>query len=330
MSQYTVEITEEVQGKRLDKALAVLLPEFSRVRLQSIIASGGVSCKGTLVTSPKSKTILGAVYTLEIPDLVDADPEPQEIPLDIIYEDADLLVINKPVGLVVHPAAGHYDGTLVNALLYHCGDELSGIGGVKRPGIVHRLDKETSGLMVVAKHDQAHQVLSAQLKDHSLSRVYHAFVWGVPSPRKGRVETQMGRSLKDRKKRAVVFSGGKEAVTDYQVLEQFGTLACCVECRLQTGRTHQIRVHMEHIKHYMIGDPAYGHPHLAKHLRGRIGLDKDLAREYRAFPRQALHAAELGFIHPGTKQAVSFKADYPADLKNLHHSLQRLNIPSSR
>ena len=327
---FTIEITDELAGQRLDKALAMALPEFSRGRIQDVINDGGVKVNDTVNTTPKTKVKAGDICTVIIPEAVEADPEPQDIPLDIVYEDEDLLVINKPVGLVVHPAAGNYDGTLVNALLHHCGDTLSGIGGVKRPGIVHRLDKDTSGLMVVAKHDQAHQFLSDQLKDRSLSRVYHAFVWGVLSRRTGTIKTQIGRHPVDRKKKAVVLSGGREAITDYTVLEQFGTLACRVECRLHTGRTHQIRVHMEHLKHYMIGDPYYGHPHLAKHLRTRIGLDQDLAGEYRKFNRQALHAAEMGFVHPRSKEMVKFTAEYPEDMKNLHAALSKLNIASSR
>lgn len=329
-NDFTIEITDELNGFRLDKALATVLTEYSRGRLQDVIADSGVTVNGSVEISPKAKVKAGDVCIVNIPEAVEADPEPQDIPLNIVYEDEDLLVINKQVGIVVHPAAGNYDGTLVNALLHHCGDTLSGIGGVKRPGIVHRLDKDTSGLMVVAKHDQAHQFLSDQLKDRSLSRVYHAFVWGVITPRAGEISTQIGRHPVDRKKKAVVLGGGRDAITDYKVLEQFGTLACLVECRLQTGRTHQIRVHMEHLKNYMIGDPYYGHPYLAKHLRTRIGLDAELAALYRQFKRQALHAAEMGFIHPRSKEMVHFKAEYPTDLKELHKALSKLNIASSR
>ncbi len=325
-----VAITVELDGSRLDKALAVSIPDLSRARIQDVIAAGGVTCNGKVISKTKHAVTEGEVYILEMPDLLEADPEPQDIPINIIHEDNDLLVINKPVGMVVHPAAGNRDGTLVNALLYHCGDTLSGIGGVKRPGIVHRLDKDTSGLMVVAKHDQAHNKLGAQLKDHSLSRVYHAFVWGVPSPRQGTIETQIARDPRDRMRQAVVMGGGKHAVTAYKVHEQFGTLASTVECRLQTGRTHQIRVHMQHIKHYMVGDKTYGHPHLGKHLRGRIGLKPELADVYRAFARQALHAVELGFVHPGTGETVSFTAPYPSDMAELRGAFKQLNIAPSR
>lgn len=330
MEKLDVIISEASHLQRLDKALAIELPEFSRARLQDLIHGEDVLFKGKPITSAKQKVQSGQVYTVNIPPPVDATPDAQDIPLDIIYEDEDLLVINKAPDMVVHPAAGHADGTLVNALLHHCGDELSGIGGVRRPGIVHRLDKETSGVMVAAKNDHAHQHLSAQLKDRSLSRVYQAFVWGVPTPRQGVVHTQLGRDAHDRKKRAVVISGGKEAITEYRILKQYGTLASLVECKLQTGRTHQIRVHMAHIKHWMIGDPAYGRPYLEKFLRGRIRLTDEIAKELQSFPRQALHAAEVGFIHPRTEEHMSFSAELPEDMSALQDLLLSMNVSKVR
>lgn len=330
MDQITVVIGEASHLQRLDKALAIELPEYSRARLQDFIQSGDVVFKGKAVTSPKQKVQLGQSYIVNIPPPINATPDAENIPLDIVYEDEDLLVINKQPDMVVHPAAGHADGTLVNALLHHCGNDLSGIGGVRRPGIVHRLDKETSGLMIVAKNDHAHQHLSAQLKDRSLSRIYQAFVWGVPSPRNGIVETQIGRDSRDRKKRAVVYSGGKDAVTEYNILKQFGTLASLVECKLQTGRTHQIRVHMAHIQHWMIGDPAYGRPYLEKFLRGRIRLTEEIAKELQKFPRQALHAAEIGFIHPRSEEEMHFTADMPDDMQGLQDLLLSMNVSKIR
>jgi 23S rRNA pseudouridine1911/1915/1917 synthase len=265
----------------------------------------------------------GEVYEIDIPAPVSATPEAQEIPLDIAYEDDDLIVINKPPDMVVHPAAGNHDGTLVNALLAHCGEALSGIGGVKRPGIVHRLDKETSGLMVVAKNDAAHQWLSEQLSTRTLTRVYQAIVWGVPSPVQGRIETQIGRHKTNRKKMAVLDGGGKDAITDYRVLESFGLLASLVECRLKTGRTHQIRVHMSHIGYPLAGDPLYGKGSPAKFLR-QMKAPENVAAALTAFPRQALHAAQLEFIHPISENRISLRADLPADMQALLQVLRRV------
>ena len=326
MEQISIEISEEQAGKRLDKALSDNLPDMSRARLQMLMAEGHVSMNGKTVSSASSKVKGGEKFTIVIPPAEDPEPEGQNIPIDIVYEDTDLLVINKAPDMVVHPAAGHVDGTLVNALIHHCGDELSGIGGVKRPGIVHRLDKETSGLMLVAKNDKAHKNLSKQLSKRTLSRVYHCFVWGMLNPRQGIIETQLGRDPRDRKKRAVVLSGGKDAVTEYKMLKQYGTLASKVECRLHSGRTHQIRVHMAHIKHWLIGDNAYGRPHLNKFLRGRINLTSDLADVLGAFPRQALHAAEIGFIHPTTGDEMRFTSDYPQDMQKLENDLLKMNV----
>tara|TARA_B100000686_G_scaffold65924_1_gene71052 strand:- start:1500 stop:2483 length:984 start_codon:yes stop_codon:yes gene_type:complete len=326
METINIELTEEDLGQRLDKALTRHLPDLSRARLQDLMASGNVTDKDGQIPQPKTKVKSLSQYTVTVPPAVDPDPVGQALPIEIVYEDEHLIVLNKAPDMVVHPAIGHTDGTLVNALIHHCGDELSGIGGVKRPGIVHRLDKETSGLMLVAKHDKAHQHLSKQLSRRTLSRVYHCFVWGLLSPRSGKIKTLLGRDSRDRKKRAVVTSGGKDAVTNYRMLKQYGTLASKVECRLESGRTHQIRVHMGHIKHWLIGDPAYGRPHLAKFLRGRIHLTRELADTLSAFPRQALHAAEIGFVHPETGEEMQFQAGYPEDMIALEKDLERLNV----
>jgi 23S rRNA pseudouridine1911/1915/1917 synthase len=242
--------------------------------------------------------------TVDVPPAAPALPVPQTIPLDIVYEDEFLLVIDKPAGLVVHPGAGNEDGTLVNALLAHCGEQLSGIGGVRRPGIVHRLDKDTSGLMVAAKTDAAHRGLSAQLSDRSLSRTYRAIVWGKPVPPAGRIDAPIGRSPNNRRKMAVLRNGGRDAVTLYSTVTQVGAKASLIECKLMTGRTHQIRVHMAHLGHPLVGDPLYG--------RAR-GDGSALAR----FPRQALHATAIAFVHPIDGREMSFTSTPPADFRAL-------------
>ena len=267
----------------------------------------------------------GEVFYITIPPAIEATPQPQKINLDIVYEDKDLLVLNKAPDMVVHPAAGNHDGTLVNALLAYCGDQLSGIGGVKRPGIVHRLDKETSGLMVVAKNDAAHQGLSRQLAERTLKRTYQAIVWGLVSPASGRIETQIGRSPSNRKKMAVLEGGGKTAVTDYKKLDSFGLTASLVECKLHTGRTHQIRVHMAHLKHWLVGDPVYGRPAAQKFLRLNKA-DPDLAAALLQFPRQALHAAALEFIHPISETRVSLTCPLPEDMQGLLHVLGKHKV----
>ncbi len=305
-------VGQEDRGQRLDRVLAAHAPHISRSRLQALIGAGHV--RPAEGCSYKVKA--GEVFYITIPPAIEAVPQPQKIDLDIVYEDEDLLVINKSPGMVVHPAAGNHDGTLVNALLAHCGDQLSGIGGVKRPGIVHRLDKETSGLMVVAKNDLAHQGLSQQLASRTLKRVYQAIVWGAVTPATGRIKTNIGRSKTNRKKMAVLSSGGKEAVTDYKRLDNFGLIASRVECRLQTGRTHQIRVHMAHVQHWLVGDPVYGRGAAEKFLRLNK-VDATLAAALLAFPRQALHAAALEFIHPISENKISLKATLPEDMQNL-------------
>jgi len=321
MESITVKALDTDHGQRLDKTLAGHIADMSRARLQALIAEGQVTADGQPMADASRKVKAGEVFVVVIPPPVAALPQAQDIALDIAYEDDDLIVINKPADMVVHPAAGNLDGTLVNALLAHCDGGLSGIGGVKRPGIVHRLDKETSGLMVAAKHDRAHQGLSAQLSSRTLKRVYQAVVWAVPAPTQGRIETQIGRSKTNRKKMAVLDSGGKEAITEYKVLENFGLLASLVECRLQTGRTHQIRVHMAHIGHPLVGDPVYGKSSPAKFLR-QHKADEDVAAAMNNFPRQALHAAQLEFIHPISENRISLRADLPPDMQGLLQCLR--------
>lgn len=322
METITVKVSDADTGQRLDKVLAAGAEGLSRARVQALIEDGHVRENGAAVTGASRKVKSGEVYEIDIPAPVAATPEAQEIPLDIAYEDEDLIVINKPADMVVHPAAGNHDGTLVNALLAHCGAALSGIGGVKRPGIVHRLDKETSGLMVVAKNDAAHHGLSEQLSTRTLTRVYQAIVWGVPSPAQGRIETLIGRHKTNRKKMAVLEGGGKDAITDYRVLESFGLLAALVECRLKTGRTHQIRVHMSHIGFPLAGDPLYGKGSPAKFLR-QMKAPENVAEALISFPRQALHAAQLEFIHPISENRISLRAEMPPDMQMLLQALRR-------
>jgi len=309
----TVEKGEEKQ--RLDKFLAGRLFPLTRTRIQALMDDHRLTCCNKIITSPSHKVKEGEVYTLHIPPAQDATPQAENIPLTIIFEDQDLLIINKPAGMVVHPAPGHHGSTLVNALLAHCGESLSGIGGVRRPGIVHRLDKDTSGLMVVAKNDLAHQGLSTQFTDRTLTRSYWAFVWGVPHPKEGTIEGDIGRNPKNRQKMAVVTRGGKPAITHYRVLKPFfakedssqGISMVC--CDLKTGRTHQIRVHMAHIGHPLVGDSAYGRiPTWAKKAFDPAIID---------FPRQALHAFALRFLHPRTGKSMQFEIPLPLDLEAL-------------
>ncbi len=304
--------------KRLDKALAIALASsadaYSRTRLQQLIAAGAVQVNGAVATDA-AQTVLGSeTVMIAPPPPLPATPRATTLPLAILYEDADILVLDKPPGLVVHPAAGHAEDTLVNALLAHCGTSLSGIGGVARPGIVHRLDKDTSGLLAVAKHDRAHAALAAQFADRSLSRIYLAFVWDLPQPPHGTVDLPIGRDARHRQKMTVRSPGsGKPARTHYDVQENFGTRAALVRCRLETGRTHQIRVHLAQLGHAVIGDAVYGRPR-----RGTDALTKLLRR----FPRQALHAAEMKLLHPMTGKPLQFKAALPPDLQLLHRELQ--------
>ncbi|MEZ5841902.1 MAG: RluA family pseudouridine synthase [Hyphomicrobiales bacterium] len=303
---------------RLDAYLAARLPAFSRSRLKQLVVDGRVAIGGRKIVEAKYRVNEGEEIEIEVPAPEPAAPVAEDIPLAIVHEDGDLIVIDKPAGLVVHPAPGNATGTLVNALLGHCGTELSGIGGVKRPGIVHRLDKETSGLMVVAKTDAAHRGLAAQFADHGrtgpLQRAYLALVWGMPSRRTGTILTQIGRSTANRQRMAVVRKGGRDAITHYEVLEVFGPpeapIASLVECRLETGRTHQIRVHMAHLGHPLIGDPDYGTGYRTKVSK----LPEGLRERVEGFPRQALHAALIGFEHPASGEELVFESEPPADL----------------
>lgn len=307
---YRVTIPESAAGQRLDRTLAALLPGFSRSRLQALIVAGALRSGNEAATDPAEKVRPGDTYDLDIPPPEPATPEPQGLPLDIVFEDAHLLVVNKPAGMVVHPAAGNPDGTLVNALLAHCGPSLQGIGGVARPGIVHRIDKDTSGLLVAAKTEAAHSGLAEQFAAHSTDRAYTALVRGCPRPAGGTVTGNIGRNLTNRKKMAVVSRGGKHAVTHYTVIERFGPpdrpLAALIDCRLETGRTHQIRVHMASIGYPLLGDPLYAR---AMKESAHAGLKAAVA----GFGRQALHARRLGFAHPVTGAALCFEAKLPED-----------------
>lgn len=324
----TVAVDPADAGERLDRVLARHLAhqaaELSRTRIQRLVAEGRVLLSGRVVGDAAGRVNAGEVYTLAVPPPEPAEPVAQDLPLNVVFEDAHLIVVDKPAGLVVHPAPGHASGTLVNALLHHCGDSLSGIGGVRRPGIVHRIDKDTSGLLVVAKSDAAHKGLARQFADHGrtgpLERAYLAFVWGVPEPR-GTVDAAIDRHPAHRQKMAVR-TGGREAITHWHLLETFAgrdgrEVASLVECRLETGRTHQIRVHMAHVGHPLLGDQVYG-----QGFRTKVARLPDEARGLlERLGRQALHAARLGFEHPVTKKELLFESDLPADLAALRAAL---------
>jgi 23S rRNA pseudouridine1911/1915/1917 synthase len=317
-TRYTLQIPPELAGGRLDKALATLLADqpqaISRARLQALMAQGQLSP----AHSPKQPAQAGAVYELTVPAATPSAMPAQDLPLEIVFEDEHLMVINKPAGLVVHPAAGNWDGTLVNALLWHRGAELSGIGGVQRPGIVHRLDKETSGLMVVAKSDTAHHGLSAQFAGHKLARTYAALVWGLPQPQSGTISQPIGRSSHNRQKMAVV-ARGKPAITHYALRERLCAGAfTLLTCTLETGRTHQIRVHLSHAGHPLVGDPLYGSAGGRKAAR----LPAAAAQAVAVFTRQALHACELRFAHPILGHQMRFSVDLPQDFADLLKALR--------
>jgi 23S rRNA pseudouridine1911/1915/1917 synthase len=298
-------------GWRLDRALASAVPTLSRERLKALIRSGAVARSGQLLRDPATKVRGDESLRVAVPEPQPAHNEPQDIPLTIVFEDEHLLVVDKPAGLVVHPAAGNLDGTLVNALLHHCAGKLSGIGGVARPGIVHRIDKDTSGLLVVAKTDVAHEGLARQFAAHSIDRRYLAIVSGVPKASEGKVDAPLARSATNRKKIAIVEgSRGKRAVTHWKRLDALRD-AARVECRLETGRTHQVRVHMASIGHPLLGDPVYG----------RSGKTHGKLLKELGFHRQALHAAELGFTHPVTKLKLSFSSAMPPDMQELFNAL---------
>ena len=324
---------------RLDKALARDVPEeasLSRTRLARLLESGDVLVNGEKADNPKAKVAEGDLVRITVPVAEESHIGAEEIPLEVVFEDDDLIVINKPVGMVVHPAPGTPSGTLVNALLFHCGDSLSGVGGEKRPGIVHRIDKDTSGLLVVAKSDKAHHGLAAQFEKHSVERYYQAVVYGVPDANDPRlrgvrgvsfetgnivkITTQLARHKTDRQKQAVLFSGGRHAVTRARIVEPLGNPAgaALIECWLETGRTHQIRVHMAHAGHGLIGDPVYGG---RRKLALKAFSEAGIAAAAN-FPRQALHAAVLGFVHPVTGETMRFEAELPADMQDLLTSMR--------
>ena len=313
----TLSVPPDAAGERLDKVLAGLAETLSRARIQALIADGAVSFAGQPVLDPSGRARAGD-YRLLVPPPAPAEPEPQAIPLSILYEDAALVVLDKPAGMAAHPAPGSPDGTLVNALLAHCGGGLSGIGGVARPGIVHRLDKDTSGVMVAAKTDAAHRGLAALFERHDVERVYIALTRSAPAPRRGDIRTRIGRSPHDRKKMAVVKTGGREAVTHYRTDAVFGPearpAAARVSCRLETGRTHQIRVHLASKGAPCLGDPVYGSGQPVEAVRQAVAAA--------GLSRQALHAAVLGFVHPITGERLRFETDLPPDMATLESELR--------
>ncbi|MEL6807524.1 MAG: RluA family pseudouridine synthase [Pseudomonadota bacterium] len=319
---------------RLDKAIARDVPEgaaLSRTRLARLIVDGAVTVDGVATSDPKARVVAGAVIGVVVEEAQDSHILPEPIALDVVHEDADLIVVNKPAGMVVHPAPGTPSGTLVNALMHHCGDDLSGVGGMKRPGIVHRIDKDTSGLLVVAKSDAAHHGLAAQFAAHTVERYYRALVYGVPDANDPRLRgirgasfeagnvlkltTQLARHKTDRQRQAVLFQGGRHAVTRARLVARYGTpeVLALIECWLETGRTHQIRVHMAHAGHGLVGDPVYG----GRRKLARGALSETAADSVSAFPRQALHAAVLGFDHPVTGEKMRFQAPLPKDFQQL-------------
>ena len=314
--RHIVTFDQSAAGERLDRALAAALPGLTRTRVKALIESRRVAlADGATVEEPSRKVKIGERFVVDIPEPEAAEPAAEARDLDILYEDIDLLVLNKPAGLVVHPAPGNPDGTLVNALIAHCGTSLSGIGGVRRPGIVHRLDKDTSGVMVVAKNDETHQRLSKMFAAHDLTRIYRAVVWGAPTAKRGVIEAAIGRHPVDRKRMAVRKAGGRAALTEYWLEERFGPplrpVASLVGAKLGTGRTHQVRVHLAHIGCPVVGDPVYGR---RRNAAGPEAL--------KTFERQALHAAVLEFRHPRTGRKMTFASELPQDIKTL---LSRLN-----
>ncbi len=318
-------VAEAQAGDRLDRVLATALDGLSRSRLKTLILDGAVAIGARTIRDPGHRVNWGDSIDVRVPAAEPPMPQGETIPLNVVYEDADLIVIDKPAGLVVHPAAGHPTGTLVNALIAHCGDSLSGIGGVRRPGIVHRLDKDTTGLMVIAKNDRAHQALAAQFADHGregpLERAYLAIVWGVPARPKGTIEEPIDRHPHAREKMAVR-PKGREAITHWQVLETYAgadgkPVASLIECRLETGRTHQIRVHLAHIGHPLLGDATYGPGFKTKAAH----LTEPARHALEALGRQALHAYLLAFAHPSTGETLAFRSELPGDLSRLRHVL---------
>jgi 23S rRNA pseudouridine1911/1915/1917 synthase len=320
-------VASEQTGWRLDRFLTEQLGDLSRARLQVLLASGAVTRDGATIKDRNTRVKPDETYVIAVPEPTPAEPQGEDIPLDVVYEDKDLIVIDKPPGLVVHPAAGNLDGTLVNALIAHCGVSLKGIGGVARPGIVHRLDKDTSGLLVAAKTEIAMASLAKQFANHTIERAYNAVVWGAPRQAEGVIEGNIGRNPFDRKRMAVLRGQGKQARTRYRIVERFGDparpFASLIECRLETGRTHQIRVHLTHLGHPLIGDQTYGKAH--RPPRPKTDAEAVAYEEAAEFPRQALHAWLLGFFHPGLKKRMSFEAKWPEDFTRLVEALRGLN-----
>ena len=306
-------VSKDQAGTRLDKWLAGADTSLSRARLKSLIQEGRVRTDGETITDASYRVKPGQIFQVTVPAAVSPTPVGQDIPLAVVFEDEAVIVVDKPAGLVVHPAAGNPDRTLVNALIHHCGDSLSGIGGVRRPGIVHRLDKDTSGLMIAAKTDAAHRALAADFAARRIERSYQALVWGVPESHAGQIEGNIGRSPGNRRKMAVLPRGGRQALTRYKVLKPFGTTMALVECRLATGRTHQIRVHMTHIGHPIVGDATYGRAP-ARKLRS---LSEEAATAISEAGRQLLHAESLGFRHPSSGTVMRFDSAIPVEFEKV-------------
>lgn len=319
--RHSIEAAAEDEGQRLDAFLAARLPALSRSRIKALIEAGQLQSAGEALTAPSRKVKPGEIFELAVPPAEAPRLEGQAIPLAVVYEDDHLIVVDKPAGMVVHPAAGNPDRTLVNALIAHCGPGLTGIGGEARPGIVHRLDKGTSGLIVAAKTAATHARLTAQFSERSISRLYEALVWGLPKPPAGEIRGNIGRSPRNRKKMAVLRRGGREAATAYRTQKVYaGGLVSRVECRLMTGRTHQIRVHMTHLGTPLLGDPSYGRKAPAALARLPDAAQAAIA----ALDRQALHAKTLGFRHPATGKEMFFESPFPPDLSRLIDNLESI------
>ena len=318
-ASFAVVAGPDAQGQRLDRFLANASSSLSRSRVKSLIEQGYAHRNGDVVKDPSEPVRSGVTYKLDPPPARPAIPQAQAIPLPILYEDTDIVVLDKPAGLVVHPAPGNEDGTLVNALLAHCGHQLTGIGGERRPGIVHRLDKDTSGIMVVAKTQLANTALTAAFAVRDIERAYLALVWGSPNPIADDIQGAIGRDKHDRKRMAVVTRNGKPALTRYRTLRVWGASVALLECRLATGRTHQIRVHLASRGNPVLGDPLY----LRRVPAAARALPEPVRRRLLDFPRQALHAARLGFVHPRNRETMAFSTDLPADMADLVASLDR-------